>query len=191
MIGGFHVAALVRHGWQREAEQLLLSLAEANRQGTIYRPWEFNEWLHGDSGHPMGLRPAGVVGGDVPLRRARRAHRQLPLFDDLLAAKPRRLQRMNVPENVGVGGVERLASLGMQSVDAIWCAEVDEIRAEQFTGTCIFGAALCCCVVGQSPACVQALDVIRGRARRRIASHDRDDQHALAGSRALSDLSAA
>ena len=46
MIGGFHVAALVRHGWQHQAEQMLVSLAEANRQG-IADDWEFNEWMHG------------------------------------------------------------------------------------------------------------------------------------------------
>ena len=53
MVGGFHVAALVQRGWQAEAEKLLLRLADANRQG-INQPWEFNEWMHGESGHPMG-----------------------------------------------------------------------------------------------------------------------------------------
>ncbi|MGL4651847.1 MAG: amylo-alpha-1,6-glucosidase, partial [Caldilineaceae bacterium] len=53
MIGGFHVAALVRHNWRSEASRLLVSLARANREG-MDSEWEFNEWLHGERGHPMG-----------------------------------------------------------------------------------------------------------------------------------------
>jgi GH15 family glucan-1,4-alpha-glucosidase len=41
MVGGFHIAALVRGGWQQEAERLLLRLADANRQGSR-TTWEFN-----------------------------------------------------------------------------------------------------------------------------------------------------
>ncbi len=52
-IGGFHVAALVRIGWQDEAHNLLQDLAQANRLG-VREPWEFNEWLHGQTGNPMG-----------------------------------------------------------------------------------------------------------------------------------------
>ncbi|MFQ5855336.1 MAG: amylo-alpha-1,6-glucosidase [Anaerolineae bacterium] len=52
-IGGFHVAALVRMGWMEEAHNLLRDLAEANRLG-VEEPWEFNEWLHGQTGNPMG-----------------------------------------------------------------------------------------------------------------------------------------
>ncbi len=87
MIGGFHVAALVRHGWLAEAEQLLLALAEANRQG-IGQEWEFNEWMHGESGHPMGFAQqawsaAMFLYADEVVRSGR-----LLLFDNLLAAKP-------------------------------------------------------------------------------------------------------
>lgn len=87
MIGGLHVAALARHGWQEEAERLLIRLAKANRQG-IYHPWEFTEWLHGDSGHPMGYAQQGwsaamFLYADHAVRTGK-----LPLFDDLLAAKP-------------------------------------------------------------------------------------------------------
>ena len=87
MIGGLHVAALARHGWQEEAERLLIRLAKANRQG-IYHPWEFTEWLHGDSGHPMGYAQQGwsaamFLYADHAVRTG-----QLPLFSDLLAAKP-------------------------------------------------------------------------------------------------------
>ncbi|HEX9371517.1 MAG TPA: glycoside hydrolase 100 family protein, partial [Roseiflexaceae bacterium] len=87
MIGGFHVAALVRHRWQAEAERALAGLAEANRQG-MDGEWEFNEWMHGESGHPMGY--AQQAWSAAMFLYAERAVRSgaLPLFDDLLAAKP-------------------------------------------------------------------------------------------------------
>ena len=87
MIGGFHVAALVRHGWHSEADKLLIGLANANHQG-IDEPWEFNEWMHGRSGHPMGFgRQAWSAAMFIYADHA--AHTgKLPLFDDLLAAKP-------------------------------------------------------------------------------------------------------
>ncbi len=90
MIGGFHVAALVRHGWQREAEQMLLALAKAGREG-INEEWEFNEWLHGERGHPMGYgQQAWSAAMYLYAERAVEAGRAdaLPLFGDLLAAKP-------------------------------------------------------------------------------------------------------
>ena len=87
MIGGFHVAALVRHGWTAEAERLLGSLAEANRQGTN-QSWEFNEWMHGESGHPMGYaKQAWSAAMFLYAEHALRTG-ELPLFDPLLAAKP-------------------------------------------------------------------------------------------------------
>jgi hypothetical protein len=87
MIGGFHVAALVRHGWQAEAEKQLIRLAEGNRQG-ISGDWEFNEWLHGESGHAMGFAQqawsaSAFLYADYTVR-----HGRLPLFDDLRVAKP-------------------------------------------------------------------------------------------------------
>lgn len=87
MIGGFHVAALVRHGWYREASRLLVSLAEANRQG-LDQEWEFNEWMHGESGHPMGF--SAQAWSAALFLYAEHAVRtgHLPLFDQLLAAKP-------------------------------------------------------------------------------------------------------
>jgi hypothetical protein len=87
MIGGFHVAALVRHGWQADAQRMLVSLANANREG-INDEWEFNEWLHGERGHPMGF--AQQAWSAAMFLYAERAVETgtLPLFDDLLAAKP-------------------------------------------------------------------------------------------------------
>jgi GH15 family glucan-1,4-alpha-glucosidase len=91
MVGGFHVAALVRRQWQSEAEKLLLSLTEANRQ-CVEHEWEFNEWLHGESGRPMGF--AQQAWSASLYLYAEHAFRtgQLPLFDDLLAAKPEYLR---------------------------------------------------------------------------------------------------
>jgi glycogen debranching enzyme len=87
MIGGFHVAALARHGWQGQAEQLLAALAQGNAQG-LYEPWEFNEWLHGESGHPMGFAQQAWSAA-MFLYADHAVHGGgLPLFDDLLAAKP-------------------------------------------------------------------------------------------------------
>ncbi len=87
MIGGFHVAALVRHQWLKEAERLLLSLAEANRQG-LNDEWEFNEWLHGERGHPMGFAHQGWSAAMFLYADYAFHTGALPLFDDLLAAKP-------------------------------------------------------------------------------------------------------
>jgi hypothetical protein len=87
MIGGFHVAALVRHNWLAEAERLLLLLAHANQQ-FINPDGCFNEWLHGETGHPMGFeRQAWSAAMFLYAENAVRTGR-LPLFDDLLAAKP-------------------------------------------------------------------------------------------------------
>jgi hypothetical protein len=49
-IGGFYVAALVRAGRPNEATEALSELAELNLRG------EFNEWHHGETGEPMGVR---------------------------------------------------------------------------------------------------------------------------------------
>ena len=52
-VGGFYVAALVKAGRLPEAERQLQKLAEVNRLG-VAEEWEFNEWCHGRTGHPMG-----------------------------------------------------------------------------------------------------------------------------------------
>ncbi len=52
-IGGLWVRFLVRLGRVELAHRELLGLAEACRQG-IRGEWEFNEWLHGRTGRPMG-----------------------------------------------------------------------------------------------------------------------------------------
>lgn len=52
-IGGLWVRFLAQCGRIELAHQELNLLAEACRQG-IYGEWEFNEWLHGQTGRPMG-----------------------------------------------------------------------------------------------------------------------------------------
>jgi glycogen debranching enzyme len=52
-LGGFYVAALQHAGHSESARRTLGLLASANEAGKT-RPWEFNEWLHGLSGRPMG-----------------------------------------------------------------------------------------------------------------------------------------
>lgn len=87
MVGGFHIAALVRRGWQQDAERLLVQLAEANRQGSR-SDWEFNEWLHGETGHPMGYAHQAWSAAMFLYAEHAVNTGRLPLFDDLLAAKP-------------------------------------------------------------------------------------------------------
>jgi glycogen debranching enzyme len=54
-VGGFYVATLVYTGRCDVARQQLHQLALANQQG-LDEEWEFNEWLHGQTGLPMGYR---------------------------------------------------------------------------------------------------------------------------------------
>ena len=52
-IGGLWVRFLIKIGRTELAHQELNALAEACRVG-LYGEWEFNEWLHGQTGRPMG-----------------------------------------------------------------------------------------------------------------------------------------
>ncbi len=87
MIGGFHVAALVRHKWLDQAEHMLFSLAQANHQ-KISDGEDFTEWLHGESGHPMGFGQQAWSAAMFLYAEHALSTGQLPCFDDLLAAKP-------------------------------------------------------------------------------------------------------
>ena len=97
MIGGAHVAALVQHHWTEEAERALVSLAEANRQG-LHGEWEFNEWLHGESGRPMGFAQQAWSAAMFLYAEHTVRTGHLPLFDELLAAKPARVAATEVHE---------------------------------------------------------------------------------------------
>ncbi len=114
MIGGFHVAACVRHGWHEEAKKLLVSLAEANQEG-LSHDWEFTEWMHGESGHPMGFaKQAWSAAMYLYAEHAVRTG-ELPLFDALLAAKPERVAATENNEffvHAGGGPESRPASIG-------------------------------------------------------------------------------
>jgi hypothetical protein len=87
MVGGFHIAALVRHQWTDEAERLLLALAEANWQG-LNAKWGFNEWLHGASGRPMGYEQQAWSAAMYLYAEHALQTGKLPLFDALLQVKP-------------------------------------------------------------------------------------------------------
>jgi hypothetical protein len=52
-IGGLWVRFLQQSGRVELANREMSALAEACRQG-MYGEWEFNEWLHGETGRPMG-----------------------------------------------------------------------------------------------------------------------------------------
>ncbi|RJX16245.1 hypothetical protein CW703_01865 [Candidatus Bathyarchaeota archaeon] len=52
-VGGFYVLMLKMIGEKKKAEKELERLAEANKIGKE-KEWEFNEWLHGKTGKPMG-----------------------------------------------------------------------------------------------------------------------------------------
>lgn len=52
-VGGFYISMLVKIGQREKAKKELERLALANKVGKKYE-WEFNEWLHGKTGKPMG-----------------------------------------------------------------------------------------------------------------------------------------
>lgn len=87
MVGGFHIAALVRHKWYDEADRILHLLAKACKQGTDSK-WGFNEWLHGDTGHPMGYDKQAWSAAMYLYSENAVQNQQLILFDELLRCKP-------------------------------------------------------------------------------------------------------
>jgi Alkaline and neutral invertase len=87
MIGGFHVAALVRRGWHSEAEHLLESLTDGVKQ-SLHGGWGFSEWMHGSSGRPMGYEQQGWSAALYLFAESTVRTGKIVLFDDLLAAKP-------------------------------------------------------------------------------------------------------
>lgn len=61
-IGGWYVAALVKTGQLAKAKENLKQLALADRLGKR-QLWEFNEWLDGQTGKPMGVAFQGWSAG--------------------------------------------------------------------------------------------------------------------------------
>ena len=91
-IGGLWVRFLAKLGRAELAHQQLNALAEACRLG-IYGEWEFNEWLHGQTGRPMGkAHQAWSAASYISAYQA--LHHQLvytdfePLTVDMFACKP-------------------------------------------------------------------------------------------------------
>ncbi|MDQ7024185.1 MAG: glycoside hydrolase 100 family protein [Anaerolineae bacterium] len=87
MVGGFHVAALVRHNWQNEAENLLIKLATGAKEGADM-DWGFNEWMHGKTGHPMGYDKQAWSAAMYLYAEHAVQTGQLPFFNALIKAKP-------------------------------------------------------------------------------------------------------
>ena len=52
-VGGFYILMLIKVGQKEKAKEELEKLAQANKLGKESQ-WEFNEWLHGKTGKPMG-----------------------------------------------------------------------------------------------------------------------------------------
>lgn len=52
-VGGFYILMLIKIGRREKAKKELEKLALANKLGKK-SAWEFNEWLHGKTGKPMG-----------------------------------------------------------------------------------------------------------------------------------------
>ncbi len=81
-VGGFHIAALVKSGWHEEAANLLGDLAAACRLG-VRGEWEFNERLHGRTGHAMGYPYQAWSAGMYIYAYHAVMTGATPLFDDL------------------------------------------------------------------------------------------------------------
>jgi glycogen debranching enzyme len=97
MIGGFHVAALVRHKKLKEAEQLLLALAKANEQSANGN-WGFNEWMHGETGHPMGFDQQAWSAAMYLYAEHAIQTGKLLMFDELVEAKPEAAKASEITE---------------------------------------------------------------------------------------------
>ncbi|MBI5960385.1 MAG: glycogen debranching protein [Chloroflexi bacterium] len=108
MIGGFHVAALVMHGWKDRAKELLMGLVKGNSMA-VDGGCCFNEWLHGQSGHPMGFEQQAWSAAMFLYAEHAVRTGKLPLFDALIAAKPPSAVASEVNETIvrpGGGPVE-------------------------------------------------------------------------------------
>jgi glycogen debranching enzyme len=74
-VGGFYVLTLEKAGRHKQAQEELEKLAQANSLSQD-QDWEFNEWLHGKTGTPMGTRfEAWSAAGYILAYRAVQDHR--------------------------------------------------------------------------------------------------------------------
>jgi hypothetical protein len=88
MIGGFHVAALVRHGWQRDAERLLAVAGARPIARGRARSGSSMSGCTATRGHAMGFAQQAWSAAMFLYADHAVHNGSLPLFDDLLAAKP-------------------------------------------------------------------------------------------------------
>lgn len=79
-IGGFYIAALVKLKRYNEAMQELRKLAVACKEGRE-EEWEFNEWLHGETGRPMGGDYQAWSAGMYIYAYECVKRKELPIFD--------------------------------------------------------------------------------------------------------------
>lgn len=78
-LGGFYVAALVKMKRYREAEAALVELARVNRKGREGE-WEFNEWLEGKTGQPLGMAGQAWSAGMFLYAEESFRNRKTPFF---------------------------------------------------------------------------------------------------------------
>ncbi len=79
-IGGFYIAALVKLKRYNEAMKELRKLAVACKEGKE-EEWEFNEWLHGETGRPMGGSYQAWSAGMYIYAYECVKRKELPLFE--------------------------------------------------------------------------------------------------------------
>lgn len=97
-IGGLWVRFLAHIGRTELAHQELDRLAEACRAG-IYSEWEFNEWLHGQTGRPMGkAHQAWSAAGYIAAYQALHHSAVSPDFEVLTEAMFAEKRREEKPE---------------------------------------------------------------------------------------------
>ncbi len=80
-IGGFYIAALVKLGKYDLARKMLHKLAHANKLGRN-NDWEFNEWLHGETGRPLGGEFQAWSAGMYIYAYECVKRKQLPIFNN-------------------------------------------------------------------------------------------------------------
>ncbi|PIR97480.1 MAG: hypothetical protein COT91_01155 [Candidatus Doudnabacteria bacterium CG10_big_fil_rev_8_21_14_0_10_41_10] len=78
-IGGWYIAALVKTGQLKKAGRNLQQLALANRAGK-HKLWEFNEWLSGQTGKPMGVTFQGWSAGSYLFAYHCLKQKKIPFF---------------------------------------------------------------------------------------------------------------
>ncbi len=82
MLGGFEVALLVYCKKWEQAEKAFAKLTKAVNAG-ISKQWEFNEWLHGKTGEPMGFPFQAWSASSFLFAESCLALKRVPFFEDI------------------------------------------------------------------------------------------------------------